>query len=416
MCTMPRAAELVCDLAGGKVDGLIDKTTIKYKPTVLNFDLSELPRHLGIEMKGSHVSDLLTRLGFGVKKGKAKDSLQITVPFWRDNDVVESIDVVEEVARLHGYHKFESILPETTFARGDVSFQREYNLKQKLRALGYTETYSYSLVPQKWVELCDVDLANSIKVANPLSKDLLYMRPSLLPSLVDTIDKNQGHFSDIRLFEMAMAYERGGKGKGVESYRTERLVLNGVIQNANLDDETLFRQIKGAVTTLLPGELDWVRGDNEALFDAGATAYINLNGKTVGKIGLLKKSFTKAIGVSNTVAAFELSVSDIISELGGAGLEDIPKYPAAKRDLSLVVDSTVRYTDIERAVGNASPLVNEVELFDIYRSPDLGDKKQSFSLHISLAHPDRTLESSEVDAALEKISSVLRRELQAEVR
>jgi phenylalanyl-tRNA synthetase beta chain len=414
--TMARAVELATSLAGGKIEGLIDKSNVKYKPRIINFSLSELPRNLGIEMTSSRVADLLTRLGFEVKKGKTKNSLQIIVPFWRDNDVNEQIDIVEEIARLHGYHKFESILPEATFVRGDVSFHREYQLKQKLRALGFTETYSYSLVPEKIIEVCGVELSNSIKVANPLSKDLLYMRPSLLPSLVETIDKNQGYYSEMKVFEMAMVYSLGGKGKGIEGYRTEKLLINGVIQNTEADDETLFRQVKGCVQELLPGKLDWVRGDHEYLFDPGSTAYVNLEGKTVGKIGLLKKSFIKQLGVSNTVAAFELNVLDIVDKLGSSGLQEIAKYPAAKRDLSLVVDVGVRYTDVERVITNASPFVKQVDLFDIYRSKDLGDKKQSFSLHISLARPDRTLESTEVDSALEKISSGLRRELQAEVR
>lgn len=410
-----RAAALVSELAGGEIVGEpVDKFYEKRKAVVIDFSLEEIQRHLGVSIPAKQVTILLQRLGFLVKSSGKK--MNITVPYWRENDVRESIDIVEEVARLYGYHKFETVLPEATFVRGDFSFDKEYELKNKLRSLGFTETYSYSLVPEKWISLLNQDFENAIKVLNPLSKDLLYMRPSLIPSLIEVLDKNQGYFDDIRIFEMAMTYEKGSKGKTVDDFRQESLILAGVIMNPSLDDETLFREAKGSIEELLANNIEWVRGDETSLYDTHTMAHVNINGQLVGKIGLIKQSVTKALGISSAVVGFELQVPQIINFVGMRGLQDIPKYPSAKRDLSLVVDKSVRYTEIESAIIKASNLVDSVELFDIYRSEELGKNKQSFALHISFSHPDRTLEASEIDAALEKINSALSRQVSAEVR
>lgn len=406
---MQRAVALVTEIAGGDVvPGVVDKRSIVAQPRKINFALSELNRHLGVVIPTLRVTQLLQRLGFEVKKGKV-GYLSITVPHWRSHDVQESIDIVEEVARLQGYHTFASVLPEATFTRSDGKFAAEDSLKFKLQSLGFTETYSYSLVSDLHVTATGQDIARAISVVNPLSNDLQYLRPSLLPSLVEIIERNQVNIDDISLFEMAMVYERGGKGKGVDQFRTEHHRLSGVVLRSESQSEELFRIGKGIIESLIEAPVVWSRIDDSVIFDQAASANLSIYGVHVGVAGLLHRKFGKNFGVDKEVFAFELNVPALLDVVKPRGLQLIPKYPSAKRDISLVLDNTVSYTDIARTLESSTRLLNSFELFDIYRGGELGQGRQSYSLHLTFTHPERTLSSDEVDEALKSIQASLKK-------
>lgn len=405
-----RAVELAKQICGGtQVGPAVDVQTQKYRPITIKFPLSELERLLGVVIPTKTVIGLLTRLGFTVRgKGSV---LNITVPFWRDHDVKEPHDIVEEVARLYGYHKFPNALPAPSLDQAirDPELETESYVKHQLAAAGLTETYTSSLIGEAWLQALRYEKEKALRVANPLTNDLAYLRPSLLASLAQVIAENVPHHERIAIFEIAKVYVPGdSKARSVDRYRQEPLRLTIVLSDTTVDATQLFRQLKAYADMLfakfgLSEHMNWSSEAIEWPFAAGVAATIKQHNTTVGQAGLLDATFLTRFGVGRSVAALQLPLSLLVSGQAQTRYAPLPKFPAVKRDVALVVSQSVRYTDVAAAMKVAAPLLESVELFDVYRAPELGEGNISYTLHLMYRAADRTLTAKEVDAEQEQM-------------
>jgi phenylalanyl-tRNA synthetase beta chain len=367
---------------------------------------------LGIALPIVVIRRYLTQLGFTVRgNGQV---LSVTVPYWRDGDVVAAEDIIEEIARLHGYDKFSSLVPTPdvmTRADGQV-FQREHALKQSLVALGYTEIYSYALVSEALVRAAGEQPLHALAVANPLNSDLTYLRPNLLPSLLTVLERNAAFSASLRLFEMAKIYLPGSGKKGIDAYRTESLRCAAVLVDTARSPQELFQEAKGVLESLvheagLPLEdAQWQNGAPDP-FLGSRSVTLRIADRTVGSVGILDSAFTKIVGLSGTVAAVDADATFLSATVARRPYQAIAKFPVVKRDISLVVPQNVRYTDVVAAMQKASPLLVSIDLFDTYTGLQIGEGMTSYSLHLTFRAADRTLSVDEVAGAWSALETAL---------
>lgn len=414
---MNRALQLLSEHQDITIEKTLDVYPKKVKPVIIEFKLTDIKRLLGIEIANSVVRGLLQRLGFDVKSGKTKDSLLVVVPAWRAFDVSSSVDLVEEVARLYGYDKFEPVMPKPNTERSDRSFDTEKYIRRLLQNIGFTETFSNSLIPQSWIIREHISVASAIKVLNPLSVEMEYMRPSLVSSLLKVIEANQGRYDEMKIYEMSKVYERIGDGKTIDTFRKESMRLCGAIVMPSTNHEQLFRVGKGVLSELGIAEfVSFGRDAEHRVFDEGMSVRVRLHGEDIGCLGFLKKNLLKEFGVSNDVLLFDLFVEPILHNNFQSRYSEIPRYPVAKRDISLVLDEHVRYTDIADTIYRSSNLIVDLELFDIYQDENLGDGRKSYAIHVTLSHSERTLEARDIDEAMQRVAANLKSTLNVDMR
>lgn len=407
---LARAVALLVDIVGGDVGPLVDVQPKANRLPVVSFPVVLVERLLGITLPAKEIRTMLERLGFRVK-GSGK-LLTVTVPYWRDHDVATPEDLVEEVARLYGYHRFESILPPSRIehATGDRRFSRVGFLRDTFRILGATETMSYSLLSESTIAAMRLPQA-PLRVSNPLSQDMVCLRPSLLPSLVEAIERNIAERERLFLFEVGRVFLPGTGASGVDAYREERLHAGIVLSRAGEDATELVRLLKGSLDAFAEraGVSLEVRPstDQSTLFAPHAAATVGVGGSIVGHFGILNARFAAALGVERLVAAAEFSLEPFLNGQATASFQPLPKFPPVKRDLSLVVPRALRYSELVEALKAATPLLTCIEVFDLYRGEHIAAEQQGVSLHLQFRADDATLTAEDVEAALAALKNAL---------
>mgnify|MGYP001597959703 FL=1 len=230
-----RGIDLFVKLTEGKPEKeILDIYPLPYKPKKLSMKLEFIRKVLGIEIPKQDINKMLTPLGF--ETSWKRNTLEVTVPSWRANDIEISEDIIEEVVRIYGYHNLPSTLMEGKIPDIIInsSFGFESKLKNILKGYGGTEVYTPSLVPKNWIR------QNALKLKNPLGSDSEYLRTSLMPSLVFAAKENSSEKDSFHLFEISNVYL---PKKG--NLPDEKITLAGIFANTD------FRKTKGIVESLL---------------------------------------------------------------------------------------------------------------------------------------------------------------------
>ena len=176
-----------------------------FKTYVVETNRKKLDAYVGTVLPDEAITNILNSLGF--KPEVTHDSVKVTVPSFR-RDVTIDVDIIEEVARLHGYHTIETSLPdsEPPVTVRDPLFDFEEDIKIRLRDYGYTEIYGYSMLSDKETQIFHLDAKKLYTIANPLSQDMVYMRPTLVPSILRAISDNASNTKSLALFELSLVY------------------------------------------------------------------------------------------------------------------------------------------------------------------------------------------------------------------
>lgn len=410
---LARAIELIQELAGGTVASKIfDVRSQAYEPLLFPFDPERANKLMGIEMDKQDQIKTLETLGFEVDK----KTLNVTVPYWRDHDIEASVDFVEEIARVYTYDKFPSRLPEGELPKSQehagLVWQRR--AKELLAGFGLSEAYSYSLVSKVQLERYGLDVEQAVKMRNPLSVEQEYMRTSLIPSLLTSIEENQARISSADIFELAPVYLTKKNDIADQSFRL-------AIACYGKDGEPLFLRAKGILERFwdrvgLPAfELD--RSADESRWHGGRSAVIMLDGQEVGVIGEVNRGIASAFGLDVTAVIVDLNFEALIDRFSTANaFRPIAQFPTVKRDLAFVVADRDEFGSIKRAAEGVSELLDELELFDVYRGKGVEEGHKSLAIHMVFRSDERTLEAKEVDDELEKIREVLKKDFGATMR
>ena len=391
---------------------------------VIRTTASRINSVLGITVPTETIVEILTRLDFGVTRDG--DELTVLVPRYRE-DVDGFADLAEEVIREYGYdHIVPTFLKSAAVTSGGLnrSQRQQLKLKRVMAAQGFYEASTLAFYAVSDLDMLhfapDAPERQAIRIMNPISENLSIMRTTLAPSMLNVIVDNlkKGN-AEGRLFELSNVYRP--KSLPLNDFPDERLTLALGAFGPSED----FFTVKGALEGLAAAfglhfayqraQVCWLH--------PGISAEVLCNGKKLGVFGKLANEITGELKIakdekdSQNIYLAELDWKTL-AECFAADIryQPISAFTPAKRDIAVVCDEAVSCGELTDTIRSASKLVQEVQLFDIYRSEALGKDKKSMAFSLVLAAPDKELEPAEVDRAMKKIVSDLKFKKDAEMR
>ncbi len=419
---LARAVKLLKAECGGKVASKI--TDVRATPYVANtFEVTETEVRtlMGVDISQKEMTESLRRLGFGVAvKG---ETMSATVPWWRDADIESGRDLVEEIARVHGYANIPPDVPVGVAPRDmDAELVWEDRVRTVMEGAGFTETYSYSFVSEALMEKTGFDPSSMLRVQNELSSDHVLMRTTLLPSLLQIASENRELQSEIRLFEVANVYyppagtKKSKNGSTWMDLPDEQLELGALIVGV---DEP-WRHAKGVVEHMLHEMglqgVVWKRISNEAFWHPGRTAQAFIGDTLIATVGEVNPKIARAFKLDR-VGCIHMPLEFVTQHATStAAYVPVSSYPPVLRDVAILVHYKVEFADVAREIMQIDPLVSGVEWFDTYRGKGVPQEKKSLAVHLTFSSPDRTLESDEIESIMERISLMLKEKFKGEVR
>ncbi|MGD2215423.1 MAG: phenylalanine--tRNA ligase subunit beta [Gemmatimonadales bacterium] len=410
-----RLIELILTLAGGSVDG--DIIDVNPRPPVrgtVPLRPARVGHLLGVELDSGTIRECLEPIGFRVRKG-GRESLEVEVPTWRP-DIEREVDLIEEVARRHGYDKFPGEMRTfrpTTVREDDyvASFRR---LREAMVGLGFLEAKTTPFAPEGEGE---------VRLLNPLSEREDHLRADLLTGLTHRVEHNLARGQrDIRLFELGTAFGAVGGPVPTESTRIAA-IWTGWRTPPHWSAEAAEWDV---------WDLKWILGTIASLATPGATvrpldhsdrsatleeplAVVAPDGATLGRAGRLPAAGLDAPPWAGPVWALEVEV--LSGRPAVIVYQPLPVHPAVERDLALVVDERMATAEVDAVIREAGPATLErLSVFDVYEGENLPEGRRSVAWRLRFRAADRTLTDEEVDTALSKITSALQEKLNVAVR
>ncbi len=416
---MDRALHLVQELGCGTPTRYrADANAESLEPKTIETTYRKIDDLLGIGVPHDEMRAILERLGFGVTEKEG--GMSVTVPLWRD-DVDGYPDLAEEIIRSYGYeHIVPTFLAAATVTRGGLTEaqKQEAKCKSVLAGEGYMEACNYSFYSPKDLDLLrlpvDAPERSAIRILNPIGEDLSVMRTILAPSMIANVVRNVRRGNDGgRLFELANVYLP--KELPLKELPDERkhLVLA-------LWGEGDFFDIKGAIEALAEAfglKLSFERGEKPFLHP-GITAVVKLGEKEVGWLGELHPAIAAELALEKRVCLAELDYAAMERKFArDIVYKPVPKFPAAVRDLAVVVGEDVTCAQMTECILRSCKAAKKAELFDVFRGPRLGVGKKSMAFHITFVpEGDKPLTPENVDAFFKKIVAALGKNCNAELR
>jgi phenylalanyl-tRNA synthetase beta chain len=415
-----RVAELILASAGGELLGEpIDTVARKVERAAIALRRSEVNRILGIDLEENEIKRILGDLGFGVTPASGGD-FSVQIPSWR-LDVEREVDLLEELARIHGYNKFPNTLPAFRGAVETLPDEpKDAKVRETMLALGYNEAISITFISEQ--EAKTFGGGEPLAIANPLSEEAGYLRTSMLPGLLNMVayNLNRGN-NDVRLFEAGEVFEKVGDGREERRHLGFAATGDAIAKSVHSATQPYtFFHIKGDVEVLLAAFQH-----SSLYFDAQTPEYLHpgrsaravMDGETVARFGQVHPDLAAARKFRQEVYVAEVLLDRLYRHaLREPRYEPISKFPAVERDFSFVFDDAVTFERVRSAVEELQ--VSELQKFapaEVYRDEKVGAGKYSVLLHAEFQSKERTLRddevaqwSSQIIAKLESLGGLLR--------
>lgn len=384
-------------LSAGKLAGPItDIYPAPYTPPTVRVFRNKIDSYIGTHLETKEIKEILTKLGCTVEVSDTETVVQ--PPSYR-RDITIDVDVIEELARIYGYHTIKGVLPEgeppMTFEEPILGWEQQ--LKQKLYDWGYTETYTYSMLSKELLDIFHRDEKETYMITNPISTDWVYMRPTLLPSMLLCIKQNMPYETDLKLFELSMTY----------AYRKNNLPI---------EQSTLIVAVSGS-------RYGKLKGIAEAIFSLfgiefshttePATLYYQPNRSlrlgNFGQLGEIDPVLLNSLGITKPVTVLELSVDQLVKHARGTKkFIPIAKNPASYEDLAFVVPEKTYVAPMIAMVKTIDPLIKDVTLFDSYNTIR--------TFHITYQSDTKNLTTDDIAKIREKIIKYVKKEFNATLK
>ncbi len=418
---LDRAADLLSRLTGGRLlSGVIDNYPSPVAPRKLELDAEWVNRCLGTTMATPKMIDVLASLEFGVVTGK---NAVVTVPTFRP-DVTRPIDLVEEIARVYGYEK----IPTNKRAAGMQPTHRnprvkwETRLRDVVEGLGYTQIVCNSLVDPRHVL---VDNARTVPLLNPLSSDLAVMRTDMYGSLLSVVAHNLNRRVDsVAIYEFGYTYAKGGGESPYSETRCLSLALSGDAPASGWEGKPRpydFFDLKGDLEAIMASaQIPWMlKPDATKPLAAGESFAIEHHGTRLGAVGRIDSRVCATFDVKNPVWCAVISVEAMaaVASTNVPQYSELPRFPAAYRDLAVVVDDAApvgALLDVVRMAGG--DVLESVKLLDLYKGKPIPEGKKNVAFAMVYRRPERTLTDDEADNAHKAIVAALESKFGAKLR
>lgn len=418
-----RAILLMKEIAGGEIAGEVIDVYPNAKPkTEVAIKNHYLKKLSGKNYHPDTVKKILTGLGFEIVK-EGIDELRVNVPYSKP-DISLPADIVEEIMRIDGYDNV-TIPTSITISPSTENMQQAVAYKEKtanfLVGAGFYEIFTNSITNSAYYTE-DV-LSRTVKMLNNLSAELNVMRPSMLQTGLESIAHNLNRRNnDLKFFEFGKTYSTSTPGKYAEKDHL-CLYITGMKSGDSWKKEnkkTDFYYIKGVAGSILKVlgiQLTELTVTDHSELDSCLQG--RFNGEVIFEIGSVKNKILQQFDIKQPVyyADFDWQALLTASSKSKLNYQEIPKLPAVQRDLSMIVDKTVKYEQVEKtALGIKINRLKEVNLFDVFESDKLGDGKKSLAVSFTFRDDKKTLTDKEIDGMMGKIMQAFEKELHAEIR
>ncbi|WP_151814882.1 phenylalanine--tRNA ligase subunit beta [Acinetobacter soli] len=423
MLAMHRASELIQQYAGGEFGpiSVAEKAELLPKRDPITLHQSQVDALLGYRVETDFITDALQRLGCEVTV-VATGEWQVVPPSHRF-DLAIYQDLIEEVARIHGYDNIQIALPKIDVQLAQYQDHLELAaLRQTVATLGYQEAISFSFADLKLEKQLNPKV-NPLALANPISSDLAVMRSTLLSSLIPCVQHNLNRQqSRVRFFELGLRfdYQHAASIHDLQQIPTLALIAVGSrtpeLWHGKVQPMDFF-DLKNEVEQILAAgrlNVSYVRSERVWLHP-GQSAEILVDGQSIGYLGRLHPSLENELDLGTTWVA-EIDQKAILQSYV-SNFTELSRFPSVRRDIALLISDKINVSDIQQLIKQTGgDLLDSTWLFDVYTGQGVEQGKRSLAFALLWQHPSRTLEDAEIKSGMDNIIQVLENTYQATLR
>jgi len=424
--SLDRAACLIASLSRGMVSrNAIDVYPVKQQRPKVQLRFDRVNSLLGLNLKDDEIKSILSRAGFTRQYGKSP--LTVEIPGYRP-DVTQEVDLIEDIAQIYGYDNVPLTIP---YSPVNVGKNTELNLfiskiHTYMTGRGFLEAKNYSFMNNKLLKDLKEDNympVSSVTIKNPFNDDETRLKTSLVPDLLKNLIYNRNSENeDIHLFETAYIYSQDGS-KYTQSPFLAGVSCGYIIKPSHNKKEFIsdFFFIK----SLINGLLDYIKAEKKVIFSLSSStpfyeysAEIKSENIIIGRAGQVKEAVLYENKFSKKAFIFELSINALM-ELSSTSIKykDISRFPAAKRDLSILIDSGLPESRVEEIIiGEAKGAIRSIYLYDVYKGSQIKEGKKSLTYNLLFQSYERTMSDDEINGFMQSIIKRLQSDLNAELR
>jgi phenylalanyl-tRNA synthetase beta chain len=421
---MERATQLIIEIAGGQpgpISEVVNTEDSYFQPRKVSLEKHRLNKILGTQLSEKEIVELLNHLGI-VLENETPQAWQFVIPSHRF-DITIAQDLIEEVARLYGYHNIRATMPVTslkTVPKTDGHILK--NIQNVLIERGYHEAITYSFIDPTWHDLFS-PTENQMQLLNPISQEMSVMRYGVIPGLLNALKYNLARQqARVRLFETGLGFS------GKDTNLKQISLLGGVAcgdlfplqwsgNNKEIDFFDIKNDVEQLVLTLgLSQRISYVPATKYKLLHPGQSAEILCDDKVIGYVGMAHPGFLQQADIKTNVGIFELYL-DEIPQAAVPKCKDISSFPSIRRDIALLVDRNIPVASLKKAIGKVdTDLLQNVTVFDIYEGKGIAENQRSIAMALFIQHATRTLTDDEINTFMNKVLKTLETEFQARLR
>jgi len=429
-----RAAALIVELAGGHVaPEILDVYPRPVRRPEIRLDPDRANKLLGISLSPATMADILRRLG--IQDVSSERTLRVKPPSWRSDLAIE-VDLIEEIARLHGYDRIPTTLPAARIQAPEVPPERHVvsATRQALTSLGFHEAITYRFVSDTWPDrlrlAADDPRRRAVRLRNPLREDQAVLRTSLVPGLLLAALHNLRHDqTQARLFEVGKIFSDLPSAELPE----ERTAMAALIVGPSMPGlwgggaSADFYDAKGAVEGILErlavAGVSFVAGETSPHLHPGVSARVLWEKGRLGEVGRIHPEVAAALELPENLYLIELAVAELLraADARATGFHPLSRFPTVRRDLAIVIDESTeagQVLEVIRAVPDTAlqAALQDIEIFDVYQGHGIPEGKRSLALRLCYRSDDRTLTDAEVNTFQEKVVARLAEVVGAKLR
>ena len=419
-----RAVELVELLGAGEaVDGKVDVYPTKQKINKIKLDVERINDLLGTNISEKEMIEILGRLDIKVEDGFA------IAPYFR-MDLEFVADIAEEIARFYGYDKLDTTLIKAEATLGVRT--KEQNIEKKIEDVlvnnGFSEIYTYGFVGEKDLEKSKISqslIDNAIEISNPLSDEYKLMRPTTIPSMMQTLALNNNRKNqNVKLFDISRNYRNiNGEVEKGEVPLQENILTIGMY-----GEDSDFYTLKGIIENVLEASnvnhYDIVKEKENNSYHPGRCANIKVGLDIIATIGEVHPEVLMNYDINKRCYLAELNITKVVKySKQNKKYQEVPKFPAVERDIAIVINEDIEVGAIEQAITKKSKRLlkgkkelEEIKLFDIYRDEKIGKGKKSIAYSLIFRDKQKSLSDDEVNPVMEEITKELEEKFGATLR
>lgn len=419
-----RAAALIKKIAGGEISSeIIDIYPKKVEDFQVFLTFDKTNQLIGQEIPSNTIKSILRSLDIQINSATER-GLGLSIPSYRV-DVQREVDVIEEILRVYGYNnvKFsEKVNATMKHASKFDDFNVQNKVAQQLTSQGFYEIMSNSLTTPHYTELVeDIKEENTVKMLNPLSNDLAVMRQSLLFSGLEAVAYNINRKrTDLQFFEFGKSYHTSTGSYSETKHLALFVTGNTTYETWNKSQQKNdFFTLKGNLVAIFErlGIPEFVEKptENKALQEGIS---IFLKDERIADLGVVKKSILKHFGIKQEVIYADVQWEKVLKNIATKIVyKEIPKYPAVRRDLALLLEASVSFKDLYKiAFETEKKLLKNISLFDVYQGDKLPEGKKSYALSFVIQDENNTLTDKQIDKVMSNLQENFKKQFNAELR